>query len=96
MPIKNAEINRDTLTATASRTSARNSIEDADELFSELDRITDEIDEGDSDREASIRVDHGMGGGGQNSSEEEPESKSIDVDARLEALKHALDETDND
>ena len=94
--IKNAEINRGPLTATASRTSARNSIEDADELFSKLDRIADEIDEGDSRREASIRVDDVTGGGRQDSSEEELESKSIDVDARLEVLKHAMDETEND
>ena len=92
--IKTAEISRDTLTATASRTSARNSIEDVDELFSELDRIADDIGKGDSRREASKQADNMMKDGGQNAPEEQSESQSIDVDARLEALKHAMDDKD--
>ncbi len=89
--IKEARINRETLTATAGRTSARNSIDGADDLFSELDRIADEIDDQDARREAGNEVDEAMAGGRRSSFEDEPDRGPIDVDARLAALKRAMD-----
>ena len=92
--IKDAEINRETLTATVGRTSARSSIDGADDLFSELDRIADEIGDEDARREAGIEVDDTMAGGRRSSFEDEPDRGPIDVDARLDALKRAMGERD--
>jgi phage shock protein A len=100
--IKDAEMNRETLTATAGRASARNSIEGVDELFSELDRIADEIGDEAARGEASREVDDSMAAGRGSSFEDEPDKglgkepgkRPIDVDARLEALKRAMGETD--
>ena len=96
--IKDAEMNRETLTATAGRASARNSIEGVDELFSELDRIADEIGDEAARGEASQEVDDSMAAGRSSSFEDEPGRepgrRPIDVDARLEALKRAMGETD--
>ena len=55
--IKGAEKNRDGLTATAGRASTRNSIEEADDLFSQLDRFADEIEADDARRKVSIELD---------------------------------------
>ena len=92
--IKDAEINRETLTATTGRTSARNSLEGVDDLFSELDRIANEIGDEDARREAGIEVDDAMAGGRRSSFADEPDRGPIDVDARLEALKRAMGERD--
>lgn len=92
--IKDAEMNRETLTATAGRASARNSIEGVDELFSELDRIGDEIGDEAARGEANYEVDDSMAAGRPSSFEDEPDRRRIDVDARLEALKRAMGETD--
>ena len=89
--IKEADKNRDSLTATAGRASARNSIDDADDLFSQLDRIADEIGADDAQREASSEVDDLLDDG-LDRFERRPEPDEIDMDARLEALKRAMGE----
>ena len=87
--IKEADENRDTLTATAGRASARNSIDEADDLFSQLDRIGDEIGADDARREASSELDDLLDTR-RDRFESGPDSQEIDVDARLEALKQAM------
>jgi len=91
--IKEADKNRDTLTATAGRASARNSIDEADDLFSQLDRIDAEIGADDAQREASGEIDDLLDEG-PDRLESRPEPEDIDVDARLEALKRAMGEKD--
>ena len=91
--IKEADKNRDTLAATAGRASARNSIDEADDLFSQLDRIADEIGADDARWEASSEVDDLLDDG-PDRFESGPEPVDIDVDARLEALKRAMGEKD--
>ena len=98
--IKEADKNRATLAATAGRSGARNSIEGADDLFSELDRIAEEIEGDDDRREARQDVEQSL----HDREEEEdladrlddldPESPVMDVDARLEALKRAMGRED--
>ncbi len=87
--IKDADKNRDTLTATAGRASARNSIDDADDLFSQLDRIADEIGADDARREAGSELDDLLDDR-RDRFENRPDPEEIDVDARLEALKRAM------
>jgi phage shock protein A len=90
--IQEADKNRDALTATAGRASARNSIDDADDLFSQLDRIAEEIGDDDAKREASAEIDDLFDDAGDRfESAPEPE---IDVEARLDALKRAMGERD--
>ena len=91
--IKEADKNRDTLTATAGRASARNSIDEADDLFSQLDRIADEIGADETQQEARSEVDDLLDDG-PDRFESRPEPEDIDVDARLEALKRAMGEKD--
>ena len=87
--IKDAEKNRDGLTATVGRASARNSIEEADDLFSQLDRFADEIEADDARRKANIELDD-LIDEGPDRFESRPDPAEIDVDARLEALKRAM------
>ena len=91
--IKDAEKNRDGLTATAGRATARNSIEEADDLFSQLDRFADEIEGKDAQREATAEVDD-LFDDPPDRFETPPEPVEIDVEARLEALKKAMGERD--
>jgi phage shock protein A len=87
--IKGAEKNRDGLTATVGRASARNSIEEADGLFSQLGRFTDEIEADDARRKASIELDD-LIEDRPDRFESRPDPAAIDVDARLDALKRAM------
>ncbi len=91
--IKDAEKNRDGLTATVGRASARNSIEEADDLFSQLDRFADEIEGDDARRKAGIELDD-LIDDGPDRFESRPGPEEIDVDARLEALKRAMRKQD--
>ena len=91
--IKDAEKNRDGLTATVGRASARNSIEEADDLFSQLDRFADEIEGDDARRKAGIELDD-LIDDGPDRFESPPDPAEIDVDARLEALKRAMRKQD--
>ena len=91
--IKGAEKNRDGLTATAGRASTRNSIEEADDLFSQLDRFADEIEADDARRKVSIELDD-LIEDRPDRFESRPDPAEIDVDARLEALKRAMRKQD--
>ena len=93
--IKEADKNRDTLAATAGRASARNSIDEADDLFSQLDRIGDEIGADDARRQADSELDDLLDDQPDrqtNRFEGSAELEEIDVEARLEALKRAMGE----
>ncbi len=87
--IKEADENRDALKATAGRASARNSIDEADDLFSQLDRIADEIGEDDARGKADSELDDLLGERHERFASR-PDPGEIDVDARLEALKQAM------
>ena len=87
--IKEADKNRDALKATAGRASTRNSIDEADDLFSQLDRIADEIGEDDARRKADSELDDLLGDRHDRFASR-PDPEEIDVDARLEALKQAM------
>jgi phage shock protein A len=83
---KEAKAKREALGATAGRTEARSSIEGADDLFSELDRMAEKINEdaGRSDAEAEfnpldLHVDV-----------DAPARREIDADAALEELKRRM------
>ncbi len=89
--IKDAEKNRDGLTATVGRASARNSIEEADDLFSELDRFADEIEGDDARRKANVELDDLIDDPSDRFASR-PDPPEIDVDARLDALKRAMRE----
>ena len=91
--IKDTEKNRDGLTATAGRAPARDSIEGADDLFSQLDRFADEIEADDAQRKASIELDD-LIDDGPDRFESRPDPAEIDVDARLDALKRAMRKLD--
>ena len=92
--IKDAEKNRDTLTATAGRATARNSIEGADDLFAELDRIADDLEDDDAQREAQIEVNEALDDDPLDEFRSAPEPPPMDVDARLDALKRAMGKED--
>jgi phage shock protein A len=83
---KEAKTKRDSLGATAGRTEARSSLRDADDLFSELDRMADKIDGETSvaDAEAEfdpldLHVDM-----------DAPPRREVDYDAALEELKRRM------
>ena len=88
--IKEADKNRDGLAATSGRATARNTIEEADDLFSQLDRIGEEMGGAEAQREAGIEVEDLMDD--RPDRFESPPEPEIDFDARLEALKRAMDE----
>ena len=87
--IKEADKNRDTLAATAGRTGARNSIDEADDLFSQLDRIADDIGSDDARRKADSELDDLLDDR-RDRFDIRADPDEIDVDARLEALKQAM------
>jgi septation ring formation regulator EzrA len=89
--IKDAEKNREGLAAAAGRAGARNSIDEADDLFSQLDRIADEIGADDAQREAGNELDDLLDNR-RDRFDSSPDLGEIDVDARLEALKRAMKE----
>ena len=92
--IKDAEKNRDTLTVTAGRASARNSIDGAEDLFAELDRIAGDIEDDDARRDAQIEVNEALGADPLDEFRSAPPPPPMDVDARLDALKRAMGRDD--
>ncbi len=85
--IRKARANRDSLAATAGRTQARGSINQADDLFGELDRMADRI-EGDEDRG---RAADDLFDDGPEFDETLRRSRREEVaDARLEELKRRM------
>jgi len=89
--VKEAQTQRDALTATAGRTGARASMQAADDLFSELDRMASKIQDEDGRAEAAasfgdIELE------GDDFESPAPEADEIDFDARLAELKRRMNE----
>lgn len=85
--VKEAEAKRDALAATTGRTGARESLGAAEDLFAELDRMAEKIDEEDARaRAAESFADFDLAG----DDEPPPESPPVDFDARLEELKRRM------
>ncbi len=84
--IKEAQKDRDTLAATASRSGARDTIRGTGDLFDELDRMADKIDGEDKEGRASEEVWQSM--------EDDARADDVDVDfdARLDELKRRMGE----
>jgi len=91
--IKGAEKNSAGLAATAGRASARSSIDEADDLFSQLDGIADEMGADDARRKAGSELDDLLDDR-RDRFDSCPDVGEIDVDARLEALKRAMRKKD--
>jgi hypothetical protein len=84
--LKEAQKQRDALAATAGRTSARNSLSEADDLFSELDRIAEKMSDGQQRQEAYQDLLEEFG-----AEDIRPEEPPVaDVDRRLEELKRKM------
>ncbi len=85
--IRKARANRDSLAATAGRTQARGSINRADDLFGELDRMADRI----SGTEDDAGAERDLFGDGPEFDETLRRSRREEVaDARLEELKRRM------
>ncbi len=88
--IKEAKARKDSLSATAGRTGARESIQAADDLFGELDRMASKIQDEDARAHAAETFDDlGLDSGNDF---EAPAPEAIDFDARLEELKRRMKE----
>jgi len=87
---------RDALSATAGRTGARESFGEADDLFSELDRMAAKIEGEDSEAQAAEILDSlDLDGGSDYHVEldaEPPQREELDVDAALAELKRRMGE----
>jgi len=86
--VKEAQAKRDTLTASAGRTGARESLHAADDLFGELDRMAEKIGAEDAKAQAAedlsdldLEADPDFA---------PPPPPELDVDARLEELKRKM------
>jgi phage shock protein A len=92
-----AKEKRDALSATTGRTGARESISAADDLFDELDRMADKIDDNKARGEAAQAFDE-LDLSGQSEFrvdlDEPPPSRELDVDSALEELKRRMKESD--
>jgi phage shock protein A len=91
--IKEAKTKRESISATAGRTGARESISAADDLFSELDRMSDKIDgekaKGDA-AEAFSEIDLGGTDSDTHIDMNEAPRSEPDFDAALEELKRRM------
>ncbi len=87
--IKEAQAQRDSLTATAGRTGARASMQEADDLFSELDRMAAKIQDDDARADAAASFED-IELAGDDFEPPAPEPDDIDFDARLEELKRRM------
>jgi phage shock protein A len=85
--VKEAQASRDSLTATAGRKDARQSISAADDLFSELDRMAEKIGDEDARAQAAESLDDIELAGDDF---EPPPREEVDVDERLEELKRRM------
>lgn len=89
--IKSARANRDSLAAKLGRGQARDAIRDADDLFAELDRMAETIDDAERRRKAEEdlhrELDDEMEGAPPPGADE---IEDLDVDARLEELKRRM------
>ena len=87
--LKEAKAKRDSLTATAGRSGARESIGAADDLFSELDRMAEKIGETDARAKAAEAFDD-LDLDGLDEDYPPPPRPQVDFDARLEELKRRM------
>jgi phage shock protein A len=88
--LKEARVKREALTASAGRTGARERLREADDLFSEMDRMAERI----RDVEARAAAAEELGGmdlfGSEASGPERPPPSEAEVDARLAELKRRM------
>jgi phage shock protein A len=87
--VKEAQVKRDSLTATAGRTEARESLGAADELFSELDRMAEKIGGEDARARAAEAMDD-IDLGGDDAFDPPPRAPEMDVEERLAELKRRM------
>jgi phage shock protein A len=93
--VKEAQAKRDSLSATAGRSGARESISAADDLFSELDRMAGKIDDEHAKGEAAeafSNLDLGPEKSDYDIDLDEPPQPEPDYDARLAELKRRMGE----
>lgn len=89
--LKDARTNRDALAAKLGRGQAREAIRDADDLFTELDRMAETIDDAGRRREAEEEVRRELGDDLDDVPSTDPDAlEELDVDARLEDLKRRM------
>jgi len=87
--VKEAQVKRDSLAATAGRTGARESLGAADELFSELDRMAEKIGDEDARARAAEAMDD-VDLGGDYDLDPPPRAPETDVEERLAELKRKM------
>jgi phage shock protein A len=92
-----ARTKRDSLSATTGRTSARQSFAEADDLFGELDRMAEKIEEERSEAEAaeivdSLDIEESSEYHVEYDADQPPEREELDVDAALAELKRRMRE----
>ena len=93
--VKEAQVKRDSLSATSGRSGARESISAADDLFGELDRMAGKIDDERSAGEAAEAfsdLDLGPEPSRYSIDMDEPPAPNPDFDARLAELKRRMGE----
>jgi phage shock protein A len=89
--LKEARARRESLTATLGRASARDSMTGADDLFSEMDRLAEEIEGADRQREAEEDLLADLEGPGERGRRSEPSPEETAED-RLRELKRRMGE----
>jgi phage shock protein A len=82
-----ARVHRESLLATAGRTGARDQLQQAEDLFEEMDRMAERIQDMESRVDATGEVDDLLDPAGSRRS---PPPPADDVDARLEELKRRM------
>lgn len=85
-----ARTQRESLSSTAGRTDARESMREADRLFEEMDRIAEGLRDFDARGEAARELDEALGDAPPNPP---PGPSDAELEARLEALKRRMDDT---
>ena len=95
--VREAQVRRDSLAASAGRTGARDSIGSADDLFSELDRMAEKIEGERSEAEAaeildSLDIEERSEYHVEYDADEAPPKQELDVDAALAELKRRMEQ----
>ena len=88
---KEAKAKRESLSATSGRATARNSMSEADDLFSQLDRMAEKIEGGDRQRMAEEELLSELGSLDSSSPPRRP-SPEEDAELRLQELKRRMGE----
>jgi len=87
--VKEAQSKRDSLAATTGRSSARQTLHAADDLFAELDRMAEKIGDEDARARAAEAMDEVDLEGGEDY-EPPPRAPEPDIDERLAELKRRM------